>query len=139
MRNITPLQLISKAAMIRTATITCSWKTEWTNLQKPRNEKGPMTNLALQDNQPGKDNPWWEDPAFADNLFEADRSIPNSTWNTMLKSTSKKRGSAQARTLKWLKNTLLTKNLAILIGRLSDSVSFSIYMNIFQRYCFNIF
>jgi hypothetical protein len=53
-----------------------------------------MTNLALQDNQPGKDNPWWEEPAFADNLFEADRTIPNSTWNAIIKSTSKKRVSA---------------------------------------------
>ena len=77
--------------MMRTSKITCSWKTESTNLQKNSNGKGPMTNLALPDNQPGKDNPWWDDPAFADNLFEADRSIPNSTWNTILKRTSKKK------------------------------------------------
>ena len=58
MPSISPQQIIAKAAMIRTAKITCSWKTEWANLQKARNEKGPMTNFAIPDKQPGKDNPF---------------------------------------------------------------------------------
>ena len=116
MRSINLLQIISKTAMIRTAKITCSWKAVWVNLQKARNEKGPMSNLAIPENQPGKDNPWWSDPAFADNLFEADKTVPNGTWSTILKSTSKKKGSAQAATTKCFKNTLLTKNLAQIIA-----------------------
>ena len=75
-----------------------------------------MSNLALSDNQPGRDNIWWVEPAFADNLFEASKTIPSSTWTTIVKSTSKKKGSAQAATTKWLKTSLLTKNLAIIIG-----------------------
>jgi hypothetical protein len=50
-----------------------------------------MTNLALKDDQPGRDNSWWAEPAFAENLFEASKTIPSSTWSTIVKSTSKKK------------------------------------------------
>lgn len=91
MRNINPLQITSKAAMIGTAKIICTWKPKWLKLQKTRNEKGSMSNLAIPENSPGKDNSWWSDPAFADNLFEANKTIPNSTRGTILKNSYKKR------------------------------------------------
>ena len=75
-----------------------------------------MSNLAISPDQPGKDNSWWTEPAFADNLSEACKSVPNATWRTIIKSTSRKKGSAQAATSKWLKTALLTNNLANAIG-----------------------
>ena len=109
MRNINPIQLISKAAIIRTAIITCSSKTEWANLQRSRNEKGPMTNLAIPDNQPGKDNPWWNDPAFAYNLFEANKTIPSSTWDTTSKTPPKRKGPRKPAPPNGSKTPLLRK------------------------------
>jgi hypothetical protein len=50
-----------------------------------------MANLALKDDQPGKDNSWWVEPALVDNLFEACKTIPSATWRTIVMSTSKKR------------------------------------------------
>lgn len=116
MRNINPIQIISKAAMIRTTKTTCTWKNDWLNLQETRNDKGPMPNLAIPENSPGIDNPWWSEPAFADILFEANKTIPNNTRSTIQKKTFKKKGSTQAGITKWLKMTSLTRNLAQVIA-----------------------
>ena len=90
MRNINPLQITSKATMIRTAKISCTLKPEWLNLQKTRNEKGPMLNLAIPENSRGKDNPWWSDPAFADNFFEAKKQS-QTAHGALLKTTHTKK------------------------------------------------
>ena len=39
MRKISPLHLSSQAAMLRITKLTCSWKPEWANLQKTKNER----------------------------------------------------------------------------------------------------
>ena len=39
MRHITPLYISSRAAMRRKAKITCTWKSEWSNLQKKKEEE----------------------------------------------------------------------------------------------------
>ena len=116
MRNITPLGICARAALIRTAKITCTWRHEWSELQKTRNEKGPMTNLAIRADLPGKDNSWWTEPAYADNLSEACRSVPNNTWRTILKCSTKRTKSTQSTISKWLRKTTLTNNLANTIG-----------------------
>ena len=116
MRNITPLGISARAALIRTAKITCTWRHEWSELQKTRNEKGPMTNLAIRADLPGKDNSWWAEPAYADNLSEACKSVPNNTWRTILKCSPKRTRSTQAAISKWLRKTTLTNNLANTIG-----------------------
>ena len=116
MRNITPLGICARAALIRTAKITCTWRHEWSELQKTRNEKGPMTNLAIRTDLPGKDNSWWIEPAYADNLSEACKSVPNNTWRTILKCSTKRTKSTQSTISKWLRKTTLTNNLANTIG-----------------------
>ena len=39
MRNITPLGICARAALIRTAKITCTWRHEWSKLQKSATKK----------------------------------------------------------------------------------------------------
>ena len=75
-----------------------------------------MANLAISADLPGKDNNWRAEPAYADNLSEACKSISNSNWRTILKCTPKRTGSTHAAISKLFKNTLLTNNLANAIG-----------------------
>ena len=107
MRSINPIQIISKAAGIRIAIPFARGKTNALTLKKPETTKGPMSNLAIPENCPGIDNPWWSEPAFAHNLFEANKTVPNNTWSAILNNSSKKKISAQARITKWLEMTSL--------------------------------
>ena len=73
-------------------------------------------NLAIRADLPGKDNSWWAEPAYADNLSEACKSVPNNTWRTILKCSPKRTRSTQAAISNWLRKTTLTNNLANTIG-----------------------